>query len=152
MSIYSDGTEQDLICLRKLAEEQKNKRTNKIKNRILKQTHDKKLPENFSPITKKLDVINESTKKLREIVQKSKFEDEITQTQAKENLAGTQSLRHTSTFMERSKIFFKLEEKSNGDVFWNGVSIPPLGENRYRSKMKNMIQLILFKFILLIQN
>ena len=36
MSIYSNVTEQDLIILRKLAEQQKNQRANKIKNRILK--------------------------------------------------------------------------------------------------------------------
>ena len=51
MSIYSNVTEHDLINLRKLAEQQKNQRA--IKNTILKQTHDKKLGENLSPINKK---------------------------------------------------------------------------------------------------
>ena len=55
--------EQDLINLRKLAEQQKNQRALKITNRILKQTHNVKLAENLSPITKKLDTINDSTKK-----------------------------------------------------------------------------------------
>ena len=45
MSIYSNVTEQDLINLRKIAEQQKNQRTEKIENRILKQTHDIKLAE-----------------------------------------------------------------------------------------------------------
>ena len=40
MSLCSNVTEQDLINLRKLAEQQKNQRDLKIKNRILKQTHD----------------------------------------------------------------------------------------------------------------
>ena len=40
MSIYSNVTEQGLINLRKLAEQQKEQRTLKIKNRTLKQTHD----------------------------------------------------------------------------------------------------------------
>ena len=53
MSIYSNVTEQDLINLRKLAEKQKNQRADKIKNRILKQTHDIKLAESLSPIPKK---------------------------------------------------------------------------------------------------
>ena len=53
MSIYSNITEQDLISLRKLAEQQKNQRALKIKIRILKQTHDIKLAESLSPITKK---------------------------------------------------------------------------------------------------
>ena len=51
MSIYSNVTEQDLINLPKLAEQQKNQRALKIKNKILKQTLDKKLAESLSPIT-----------------------------------------------------------------------------------------------------
>ena len=47
MSIYSNDTEQDLINLRRLAEKQKNQRVKKIKNRILKQTHDIKLLKVF---------------------------------------------------------------------------------------------------------
>ena len=54
MSIYPDVTEQDLFNLSELAQQQKNQRTEKIKNRILKQTHDLKLAENLSPICKKL--------------------------------------------------------------------------------------------------
>ena len=53
MSNYSAVTEQDLIILRKLAEQQKNQQALKSENRILKQTHDLKLAENLSPITKK---------------------------------------------------------------------------------------------------
>ena len=63
MSIYSNVTEQDLINLRKLAEQQKVQRALKIRNRILKETHDIKLAESLSPITKKLDSINKSNKK-----------------------------------------------------------------------------------------
>ena len=55
MNIYSNVTEQNLDNLRKLAQQQKEQRALKIKNRILKQTHDKKLAESLSPITKKLD-------------------------------------------------------------------------------------------------
>ena len=51
MSIYSNVTEQDLDNLRKLAEQQKNQRALKIKNRIIKQTHDEKLAESLSPFT-----------------------------------------------------------------------------------------------------
>ena len=40
MSIYSHVSEQDLIILRKLLEQQKNQGAPKIKNRKLKQTHD----------------------------------------------------------------------------------------------------------------
>ena len=54
MSIYSNATEQDLNNLRKLAQQKKEQRALKIKNRILKQTHDVKLAESLSPITKKI--------------------------------------------------------------------------------------------------
>ena len=57
MSIDSNVTEQDLENLRKLAEQQKNQRALKIKNRILKQTHDEKLADSLSPLTKRLDLI-----------------------------------------------------------------------------------------------
>ena len=60
MSIYSNVTEQDLFNSGKLAEPQKNQRAIESKNRILKQTHDMKLVENLSPITKKLEEIKES--------------------------------------------------------------------------------------------
>ena len=73
MSIYSNVTEQDLDNLRKLAEQQKNQRAIKIKNRILKQTHDVKLAESLSPNTKKLDTINESTQKVDDIIKRNKF-------------------------------------------------------------------------------
>ena len=63
MSIYPNVTEQDLDNLRKLEEQQKEQRALRIKNRILKQTHDVKLAESLSPITKKLDNITDNTKK-----------------------------------------------------------------------------------------
>ena len=74
MSLHSNVTEQDLINLRKLAEQQENQRALKIKNRILKQTHRFKLAESWSPITKNLD---ESTKKLGEIIKESNSGNEI---------------------------------------------------------------------------
>ena len=54
MSIYSNVTEPDLINLRKLAQQQKEQRALKFKKKILKQTHDNKLAESLSPITKKI--------------------------------------------------------------------------------------------------
>ena len=77
MSIYSNVTEKDLENLRKLAEQQKNQRALKIKNRILKQTHDVKLAESLSPITKKLDTINDSTKEIREVIKETNFKVDI---------------------------------------------------------------------------
>ena len=77
MSIYSNVSEQDLENLRKLAKRQKNERAEKIKNRILKQTHDIKLAESFSPITKKLDNINESTQKISDVIKESNSNDKL---------------------------------------------------------------------------
>ena len=68
MSIYSNVTEQDLDNLRKLAGQQKNQRALKIKNRILKQTHDVKLAGSLAPITDKLD---DTSKKLGEVIKES---------------------------------------------------------------------------------
>ena len=79
MSIYSNVPEQDLNNLRKLAQQQKEQRALKIKNRILKETHDVKLAESLSPITKKLDKINKSTKKISEVIKESNSENENNQ-------------------------------------------------------------------------
>ena len=79
MIIYSNVTEQDLINLRKLAEQQKNQRAEKIKNRILKQTHDINLAEALSTITRKSDEINKSTKKLGDVIRESNSENDHNQ-------------------------------------------------------------------------
>ena len=79
MSIYSNVIEQDMINLRKLAQKQKEQRALKIRNRILKQTHDVKLAESFSPITKKLEEVNKSTKKIGEVIKESNSENERNQ-------------------------------------------------------------------------
>ena len=57
MSIYSNVTEQDLENLRKLAQQQKEQRALKRKKRKLKETHDVKLAESLSHITKRLDLV-----------------------------------------------------------------------------------------------
>ena len=77
MSIYSNVTEQDMINLRNLAEQQKNERAFKIKNRILKPTHDIKLAESLSPITKKLDTINENTKEIGKVIEETNSKVDI---------------------------------------------------------------------------
>ena len=71
MSIYSNVTKDVLTILRKIAEQQKNQRAEKIKNRILKQTHDVKLAESLSPITINLDEFNKSTQEVCEFIKKT---------------------------------------------------------------------------------
>ena len=127
MSIYSNVTEKDLDNLRKLAQQHKQERALKIKNTILKQTHDVKLAESLSPITKKLDEVKKS---ISESVKKSDVEDGNTQTPALENTNISRSLLDTVAFMKKSKKFFKLREDDDGKVYWNEVLIEPLGDNR----------------------
>ena len=132
MSIYSNVTEQDLVNLRKLAEQQKNQRAEKTKNRILKQTLDDKLAESLSPITKRLDLIeNNKGEKIGELIKKSESESpaiENTQTQpetpAIENTPTTQQpiennegniydveLENTLNTMKDNTGFFKTQHK-----------------------------------------
>ena len=80
MSIFSNVTQKDLDNIRKLADQQKEQRALKIKNRILRQTHDVKLAESLSPITKKLDEAKKSNQEsLSPITQKLVNIDESTQ-------------------------------------------------------------------------
>ena len=97
MSIYSNVTEQDLINLCILAEQQKKERALKIKNRILKQTHDDKLAKSSSLITERLDKDNKSTQEVGEIIKKSQ--------PAIENSTISRSLLETLTHMKVNKNF-----------------------------------------------
>ena len=130
MSLSSNVTEKDLINLRNLADQQKNQRALKIKNRNLKQTHDVKLAESLSQITKKLDEVNETTKNLGEIFIKSDVEDGNRQTPVMKKIFGKKSLRDTLTLMKKGKNFFKLQDKPDGNVFWNKIPIIALGEKK----------------------
>ena len=67
MSIYPNVIEQEKINLGKFAEQQENQRTIKIKNRVLKQDHDKKIAESFQPKIKNLTEMDKSTEKKEEV-------------------------------------------------------------------------------------
>ena len=62
--------------MRELAEQQKNQRAIEIKNEILKQTHDKNLAEPLSHITKQLEKLDESTKKIGDVINEKDSENE----------------------------------------------------------------------------
>ena len=123
--------------MRKLAQQQKEQRAKKLKNRTLKQTHDINLAKSLSPITKKLGEVNKSSQEVSEIMKKSQPSQNIktilqnsqSQTPAIENIVGTQSLRDTLALMKRGKKN-QIRRKANGDVLWNDVFIQPPGENR----------------------
>ena len=133
MSIYSKLTEKNLDNLRKLAQQQKEQQALKIKNRFLKLTHDIKLAESLSPITKKLD---ETTNKLGDVIKENNTPQlafENPQTPAVENITVSDSLRDTLSFMKKSNNFFKLEQDGK-KVFWNKILFIPLGGNRISIK------------------
>ena len=136
MSIYSNITDEDMINLRKLAEQQKNQRALKIKNRILKQIHDIKLAENLSPITKKIEEVNETTKKLGEVIEKSQLENNKPQPaiehtpQPKENNEGViydTELENTLKNMTNITGFFQTYGDQKHGWMWNGQAVKILG-------------------------
>ena len=126
MSIYPNVTEQDLINIHELAEQQKNQRALKIENRILKQTHDIKLAESLSPITIKLDEVNEYTQNLREIVKESNtprlaienthYALPVENEQIFPGVIYDTSLENTLNDMKNNTGFLNIEERNNGDL------------------------------------
>ena len=73
MSFYTNVTEQDLINLRNLGEQQKIIELSKFKKRISKQTLDIKVAESLLPITKKPDVdeVKGTTRKIGDIIKEA---------------------------------------------------------------------------------
>ena len=126
MNIYSNVTEQDLFNLRNLAEQQKEQRALKIKNRILKQTHDIKLAESLSPIIKKLDEVKESTQKIGEIVEETNTPQpaventhtafSIENEQIQPGIIYDTSLENTLNNIKNNIGCFNIEERDNGDI------------------------------------
>ena len=115
MSIYPKVREQDLFNLRNLAEQQKYQRVLKIKSRVLKQTHDIKLAESLSPITKKLDEVIETTQMLGHVIDESQpktpqlANENTLNRQPKENNEGVVydvELENTSKNMTGNSLYF----------------------------------------------
>ena len=141
MSIYPNVTEQDLINLSRLAEQQKNQRAEKIKSRILKQTHDMKLAESLSPLTKKLEDVNKSTPELGVFVkksQKNKPQLDIENTHKALPIENEKiqpgvnydaSLENTLSNMKKDFGFLNIEETDDAEIFWNGFSVEKMGGN-----------------------
>ena len=162
MSIYSNVTEQDLDNLRKLAQQQKEQRALKIKNRILKQTHDIKLSESLSPITKRLDLVeNTKGETIGDLIKKTEspaieniqtqpetpaIENTPTQpeipaienVQTQSGILYDVSLENTLTNMkDKQKGFFKIEEDENGQRFWHGIPFDISGDSTIKIKRKD---------------
>ena len=117
-------TEEDLINLRKLAEQQKNQRALQIKNRILKQTHDVKLAESLSPITKKLDTINESAEKISKVMKESNSENEnIQEIVPVEIESKDENIQSNITTLPNSSIFSDLMTETLGSLMSSSNSL-----------------------------
>ena len=142
MSIYSNVTEQSMIILHKLAEQQKDQGALKIKNRVLKQTHDINLAEIILPITKKLHEIKKSTQTLGEIVKESNTPQpaiENTHTalpikneQIQPGVIYDTSLENTLNNMKNSFGFCNIDERDNGVNVWNGFLLKKVGGNKFK--------------------
>ena len=133
MSIYSNVTERDLVNLRKLADQQKEQRALKIKNRILKQTHDIKVAESLSPITTKLDEVNKSTQEtLTPINEKL---DTINESTLKvgdiiNEFNSSDLLKNTFKSLEEPNNALKLVKDEAGNLSVFGTDIKSLGGNK----------------------
>ena len=121
MSIYSNVTQKDLDNLRKLADQQKEQRAIKIKNRILKQTHDVKLAESLSPITKKLDEVNKSTQEVGDKVKESKSKIDLEALPNSSNFSN--SMREMIGSLMRSKNSLRITQDESHRANILGVPI-----------------------------
>ena len=148
MSIHSIVTGQDLINLRKLAKQQTSQRAEKIKNRILKQTHDINLAESLNPITKKLDEVKKSTQKTGVVIKESQQETPqlaIEKTrkalptgneQIQPGVSYDTSLENTINNMKNNTGFFNIKESDDGDIFRNGFPVEKIGGNKLKINEK----------------
>ena len=139
MSIYFDVTEQDLFKLRKLANQQRYQRAVKNKKRFLKQTHDIKLAESSSPITKKLEEVEEyfQKQKLGDVFEETPESSENiepvlqdSQSQTPELVSASDELVKTFSKKNDSKSFFKVIRDAEGKFSWSGKEVNPLGLKR----------------------
>ena len=146
MSIFSNVTEQDLNILRKLVEQQKNQRAEKINKRILKQTHDIKLSESLSPITKKLDEVNKSTQKISDVIKESQPQTpqlaiENTQNpqpiESNEGVLYDDDLENTLKNMTTNTGFFKTYCDRKRGWLWNGHPVKMLDRSEVEINNKN---------------
>ena len=136
MSVYSEVTEQDFFTLRKLANQQNNQRAENIKNRILKQTLDIKLAESLSPINKKLDTVNESTKKLGKVIKETNLEN-INIKALPNSLIFSDSMREMIGSLMRSKnsLRFTQDESRGANILGVPIQISGTDTKKINEKI-----------------
>ena len=135
MSFYPNVTEQDLINSKKLAEQQKNQLVMKIfkkKEFLIKQTYGIKLAESLSPITKKLDEVNQSTKKIGEVNKESDSENENNKRALPNNSNFNESMREMLGPLMNSCSSLKITQEDLGQANILGVPIQISDDDRMR--------------------
>ena len=124
MSIYSNVTVQDLINLRKLAEQQEAQQALEVEHRILKQTYDNKFAESLTTITKKLNTVTESIKIIGEVNKDSNSENENNQEIVAVKIESEHEKIHTKLrALPNSSIFSELMTKTPGSLMSNSNSL-----------------------------
>ena len=137
-----------MVNLRNLAEQRKNQHDLKNKYRFLKQTQNIKIAENLSPITKKVEEVNEPAKNLGNVNEKSQSENNIPQPtiehtapyQPIENNEGViydTELEITKKNMKNNTGFFKTNEDPERGWIWNGYPIKILDGTKVEINDKN---------------
>ena len=124
MSIYPNVTEEDLASLEKLANQQKNEKARTIKNRVFKQTYDKKLAETFEPVTKKIDQVVEATKELES---PNVVNSLVIKTPP--GITVSEELAVTLGAMKGNRNVFRIAKNEQGQRTINGVDFKIVGEN-----------------------
>ena len=124
MSVYSNVTEEDLLSLEKLAEQQKNEKARKIKKRIFKQTYDQKLAETFETITKKTDKVVEATKEL----ESSNAVNSLV-INSPPGITVSEELAITLATMTANRNQFRLTKNEQGQRTIKGVPLKIVGAN-----------------------
>ena len=108
----------------------------------MKQTHDIKLAESLSPITKKLDEVKESTEKQGDVIKENNTLQRaienthnaipIENEQIEPGVIYDTSLENTLSAVKNNTGSFNIEERDNGDIFCNGFPVENLGGDKLK--------------------
>ena len=129
-----------MVNLRKLVEQQKHQRALKIKNKILKRTHDTKLAGPLSPIFKKLEEVKESTQKSGDVmkVSNSEINKETVTDKIKYNTLSF-LLQETLKFLAKASNSLKLNQDKEGNMSILGVPVISIGGDKIQVNDNKLI-------------
>ena len=112
----------------------------KNENRISKQTHDIKVAESLSSITKELNEVRESTHKLGDVIKENNTPKlaignthkalPIDNEKINPGVIYDASLENTLNNLQTNTGFCNIEERDNGNIVWNGFQVEKKGSNK----------------------